>query len=84
MTTQAKKNQQPLTGKVVGTKMLKTVVVEVTDIIKNATYNKYMKLDRRMLAHDEESVCKLDDIVLISQVRPYSKRKAWKVEKIIK
>lgn len=87
MTTQAtqeKKHQQPLTGKVIRNKMEKTVVVEVSDIVKNNTYGKYMKVTHNVLAHDEDNACQLGSIVLIAQVRPYSKRKAWKVEKIIK
>ena len=84
MTTQEKKNQQPLTGKVVGNKMEKTVVVEVSDIVKNNTYGKYMKVSHKILAHDETNACQLGNVVLIAQVRPYSQRKAWKVEKIIK
>jgi len=84
MTTQEKKNQQPLTGKVIRNKMAKTVVVEVSNIVKNATYGKYIKVMRHVLAHDEDNVCQLGNVVLITQVRPYSKRKAWKVEKIIK
>jgi small subunit ribosomal protein S17 len=83
MTTQEKKNQQPLTGKVIRNKMAKTVVVEVSDIVKNTVYGKYMKVTRNVLAHDEDNICQLGSMVLIVQVRPYSKRKAWKVEKII-
>ena len=79
-----KKNQQPLTAKVVGNNMEKTVRVEITDIVKDPQYKKYLKLTREILAHDENNECKIGDIVLISQTKPYSKRKAWKVEKIVR
>ena len=84
MTTQERKNQQPLAGKVVRNKMDKTVVVEINDIVKNRTYGKYLKVSHNIFAHDEDNACQVGDRVLIAQARPYSKRKAWKVEKIIK
>lgn len=83
MTTQERKHQQPLTGKVVRNKMEKTVVVEVNDIVRNATYGKYLKVSRHVFAHDEANACQVGDKVLIVQARPYSKRKAWKVETIV-
>lgn len=84
MTTAAvKKNQQPLMGKVLSNKMDKTVVVRVDDILKDTRYQKYVKQYRKFLAHDETNQCKIGDVVVISQAKPYSKRKAWCVEKII-
>lgn len=83
MTTEEKKHQQPLTGKVIKNKMEKTVVVEINDIVRNPTYGKYLKVSRHVFAHDETNACQIGDKVLIVQARPYSKRKAWKVEQIV-
>ena len=83
MTVTVKKNQQPLTGKVLSNKMDKTVVVRVDDIIKHTTYQKYIKQYRKFLAHDETNQCQVGDVVVISQAKPYSRRKAWRVDKII-
>lgn len=84
MTTREKKNQQPLTGKVISNKMEKTVVVLIADTVKHIEYKKYVKRHRKIMAHDDTNQCQIDDVVLISQAKPCSRRKAWKVEKIIK
>ena len=84
MTTETKKNQQPLTGKVVSNKMDKTVVVLITDTVKHPTYQKYVKRYRKIKAHDENNQCEMNDTVLLVQAKPYSRHKTWKVEKIIK
>ncbi len=81
---QAKKHQQPLSGKVVSNKMNKTVVVSISDTVKDPTYKKYLKRNRKLMAHDENNQCQIGDTVVIAQARPFSKNKAWKVEKIIK
>lgn len=86
MTAQAqvKKNQQPLTGKVISNKMKDTVVVLVEDTVKAKLYKKYVRRSRKVLAHDEGNQCQEGAVVVISQSKPYSRRKVWKVEKIIK
>ncbi|MCD6047594.1 MAG: ribosomal protein [Gammaproteobacteria bacterium] len=83
-TAQTKKNQQPLTGKVVSNKMEKTVVVLVEDTVKAPLYKKYVRRSRKLLAHDETNQCQEGSVVVISQAKPYSRRKTWKVEKVIK
>ena len=35
------------------------------------------------MAHDEDNACKPGDLVAISECRPISKRKAWRVVEII-
>jgi small subunit ribosomal protein S17 len=76
MTTRVKKNQRPLTGKVISNKMDKTIVVEVSDILMHPQFNKYQKRSRKILAHDETNSAQVGDTVLIEQCRPYSKRVA--------
>ena len=81
MTTQVTKtkSQRSLTGKVISTKMDKTIVVEVSEIHKDIQYGKYRKLSRKFFAHDAENKCQLDDVVVIKQAKPYSKRTTWEV-----
>jgi small subunit ribosomal protein S17 len=68
-----------LTGKVVSDKMNKTVTVEVTRRIKHAKYQKYLTRVKNYKAHDEENLCKVDDVVVIQESRPLSKTKRWVV-----
>jgi small subunit ribosomal protein S17 len=71
-------------GKVVSSKMDKTIVVEVERKVKHPLYGKYMKRFSRMKAHDSENVCKVGDIVEITQSRPISKTKHWVLVKVEK
>jgi len=70
-------------GVVVGKKMKKTVTVLVTRQIRHPLYKKIVRSRKTFLAHDEYEKCKLGDIVRILETRPISKRKKWRVTKIL-
>jgi len=69
-------------GKVVSSKMDKTIVVEVERKVKHPLYGKYTKRFSRMKAHDNENICKVGDFVEIIQCRPISKTKHWVLVKV--
>ena len=70
------------TGKVVSDKMDKTITVLVERRVKHPLYGKYLTRSSKLHAHDESNQCKMGDVVTISETRPYSKTKTWKLEKI--
>jgi len=70
-------------GYVVSDKMDKSVVVAVTDIIEHPRYGKYIKRVKKFMAHDERNECRIGDKVLISETRPLSRRKRWRVVRIL-
>jgi len=70
-------------GVVVSDKMDKTVVVKVERIVKHPVYNKYIRRSAKYKAHDETNSCKTGDRVQISETRPLSKDKRWKVSQIL-
>ncbi len=70
------------TGKVVSDKMDKTVTVLIERRVKHPVYGKYITRSTKLHAHDETNQCKIGDVVTISETRPYSKTKTWKLEKI--
>lgn len=72
-----------LIGQVRSDKMDKTVVVEVTRYQMDAMYKKYVKVRKRYKAHDETNEYRVGDRVEISEHRPLSKQKRWKVSKLI-
>lgn len=72
-----------LQGRVVSTKMQKTVVVAVDRIVRHPIYKKAMTRTKRYKAHDEENSCVLGDIVRIIETRPLSKEKRWRVAEIL-
>jgi small subunit ribosomal protein S17 len=73
-----------ITGKVVSTKMDKTIVVLVERKVKHPLYGKFMKRFSRMKAHDNDNICQVGDIVEIKQCRPISKTKNWVLVKVEK
>lgn len=70
------------TGKVVSNKMDKTIVVLIERRVKHPLYGKYITRSSKLKAHDENNECQLGDRVVISETRPYSRTKTWKLEKI--
>ena len=77
------KNQRTLVGRVVSDKMQKTVTVLVERRVKHPRMGKTITLSNKYHAHSEAGECKSGDLVEISECRPISKTKAWKVTKLI-
>ena len=71
------------TGRVVSNKMDKTVVIAIEDNVKHPLYNKIVKRTVKLKAHDEENICNEGDKVLVTETRPLSKDKRWRVTEII-
>ncbi len=71
-------------GTVVSDKMDKTVIVVTDRLVKHQTYKKYVKRRTKFVAHDESNRCNVGDKVLISESRPISKSKRWRVSDIVK
>jgi small subunit ribosomal protein S17 len=80
-TTQEIKRTQ--TGRVVSSKMDKSVTVLIERQIKHALYGKYIKRSTKVIAHDEDNSCGEGDKVLIAECRPLSKSKSWRVVEIL-
>lgn len=61
----------------------KSVVVRVENLVMHPLYQKFVRTSSKFMAHDEENACNQGDRVLIEECRPLSKRKRWRVRKII-
>lgn len=70
-------------GIVVSNKMQKTIVVKIENRYPHPIYSKTMVKTTKYLAHDELEQCNIGDQVLVQECRPLSKRKCWKLVKII-
>lgn len=77
------KSLRTLTGTVVSNKMHKTIAVLIRRTVKHPLYEKYVRKSTKLLAHDENNECKEGDLVVIESTRPLSRRKAWKLNKIL-
>ena len=76
-------NTGTVVGKVVSTKMNKTIVVEVERKIKHKLYGKYINRSSRMYAHDEDNTSREGDLVMIKSSRPLSKTKHYVLVKVL-
>jgi len=81
--TAAPAGERTLTGRVVSNKMDKTISVAVERLIKHPTYGKYVRRTTKLLAHDEQNECKEGDTVTITPCRPLSRRKSWKLVRVV-
>ena len=71
------------TGKVVSNKMDKTIVVAVVDNVKHPLYGKIVKRTYKLKAHDENNECGIGDRIMITETRPLSKDKRWRMVQIV-
>ena len=70
-------------GVVVSDKMDKTVVVAVRDTFRHPLYGKTQRRLTKYKAHDDANTCGVGDLVRISETRPLSKTKRWRVAEVL-
>ena len=70
-------------GVVISNKMQKTVVVRVDRSIRHPLYGRTVSRSRHFKAHDELNECGIGDRVEISETRPLSREKRWRVARIV-
>jgi small subunit ribosomal protein S17 len=76
-------NKRKVVGKVISDKMDKTVVIQVEKLVKHSLYKKYIKRQNKFTAHDENNECRIGDKVVITESRPLSRMKRWRVSGIV-
>jgi small subunit ribosomal protein S17 len=77
------KGARTLTGRVVSSKMQKTITVEIERLIRHSTYGKFIRRTTKLLAHDEKGESHEGDLVTIAPCRPLSRRKSWQLIEIV-
>jgi small subunit ribosomal protein S17 len=70
-------------GVVTSNKMEKTIAVSVERRVKHPIYGKFMKKNKKFIAHDETNECNIGDTVRIMETRPLSKNKRWRLVEIL-
>ncbi len=76
-------NRRQMQGVVVSDRMDKTVTVKVERVVKDSTFQKYLKKHMKYVAHDEKKECGVGDRVLIVESRPLSKTKRWRISTVL-
>jgi small subunit ribosomal protein S17 len=72
-----------VTGKVVSNKMQKTITVVVERYVPHPQYGKYLRRTTKFLAHDENNESREGDVVAIEACRPLSRRKSFRLVRVI-
>lgn len=79
----AEKRIRTATGKVVSNKMDKTITVLIERRVKHPVYGKYITRSSKIHAHDESNACGIGDTVKVTESRPLSKSKTWKLLEVV-
>lgn len=69
-------------GTVVSNKMDKTVVVSIENKVTHKRYGKIISKTKCYKVHDEKNECQIGDYVIISETRPLSKTKRWRLKEV--
>jgi len=81
--TKRKRIKRSMTGVVVSDKMDKTAVVKVSTKVKHPTYKKFVQKSKKFKVHDGENQCSIGDQVQITECRPISKDKCWRLSRVL-
>ena len=82
--SESRGKRRDLQGVVMSTAMDKSITVRVEQRYKHPKYGKYLSAHKKYLVHDEEGKAGVGDIVQISESRPLSKRKRWRLVDVIR
>jgi len=81
--SEERKSRKSRTGVVTSDKMQKTITVEVRRSLRHPLYGKSMKRSKKFVVHDEQQEAGIGDLGKISETRPMSKNKRWRLVQII-
>jgi small subunit ribosomal protein S17 len=70
-------------GTVVSNAMEKTAVVVVIERVRHPRYAKTVQRTKRLYVHDETNDVRVGDRVRLSETRPLSKLKRWRVQRVL-
>ena len=70
-------------GVVSSNKMDKTITVLIERKLKHPIYGKFVKKSKKFFVHDENNVCNEGDTVKITETRPISKNKSWRLVEVL-
>ena len=75
--------RKEIIGKVVSSRMQKTIVVQVVRKKAHPFYGRVVSKAKKFYAHDEKNEAHVGDFVRLEETRPLSKLKRWRLKEII-
>ena len=82
-TTEKQTTRRTLVGRVVSSKMNKSANVAVERVERHPQYGKFVRRTSKIMIHDENNECEEGDTVSITECRPISKHKSWRLIGVI-
>jgi small subunit ribosomal protein S17 len=83
-TTAAERNTRKIREGIVSSiKMDKTIIVTIIEQVRHPQYGKTVQRDKKLYVHDEINDAKVGDRVRVSETRPLSKTKRWRLVEIL-
>jgi small subunit ribosomal protein S17 len=70
-------------GVVVSDAMDKTVVVRIDRQVRHPLYGKTIRRSSKLTAHDEANDAHVGDTVRVTETRPLSKTKRWRIVEVL-
>lgn len=77
------KKSKTLTGVVSSNSGAKSIRVTIDYRVMHPKYGKYIRRRTKFAVHDEHGQCGVGDRVEITESRPYSKTKSWRVVRVL-
>ena len=78
-----RKSRKERVGLVTSAKMDKSIVISIERQVMHPIYGKFIKKTSKIMAHDEENTAGEGDTVLVMETKPYSKKKRWRLVKVV-
>lgn len=80
---ETKKKMKTLAGVVSSKSGDKSLRVTIDYKVRHPKYSKYIRRRIKLAVHDEKNECGAGDRVEITECRPYSKMKSWRVVRVV-
>ncbi len=61
----------------------KSIVVQIDFLTQHPKYGKFMRRRTKLAVHDPQNLASVGDIVNITECRPISKRKSWRLLEVV-
>ncbi len=68
---------------VIGKSTDKTIKVQIDFLARHPKYGKYLRRRTRLAVHDPKNLAGVDDVVEITECRPISKNKSWRLLNVV-
>ena len=75
--------RKEIIGKVISSRMQKTIVVEVVRKKAHPFYGRVVSKAKKFYAHDEKNQAHVGDYVRLEETRPLSKLKRWRMKEVV-